>query len=543
MNPYDRTYFQSRRSAVVARNGAVATSQPLAAQAGMRILLDGGNAVDAAVGMAAALNVVEPMSTGIGGDMFALIWASSEKRVVALNGSGRAAAAANVDDVRRAGFDAIPNEGNGAAMAVSVPGTVHGWETVIDAYGDMSLREVLAPAIEYALGGYPVSEVIAEGWQGSEAKLSHRPSGAEMLPKNGRAPRYGEVVALPELGGSLQTIAEGGSEAFYKGQIAAKLAQFVQAEGGWLTEDDLASHTSDWDDAISTNYRGVEVWECPPNGQGIAALMALKIAAGFDISELGYQTADTYHHLIESMRLAYEDALQYVADPRVADVPIDAMLSDVYAAKRRGTIDPSRAHPDCNYGDPLGGGSTIYCTAMDGDGNACSLINSLFSGFGTGLVVPTTGIALQNRGSLFSFDPDHPNYLQGRKRPYQTIIPAMATRGDEVYASFGVMGGFQQPQGHLQVVSNLVDFGLDAQKALDALRFSIDVTGDKSVRVEEDLDADVVADLRSRGHSVEAVGGYDRTMFGGGQAITRDSESGVLTAGTEPRKDGSALGW
>lgn len=543
MNPYDRTYFQSRRSAVVARNGAVATSQPLAAQAGLRILLDGGNAVDAAVGMAAALNVVEPMSTGIGGDMFALIWMSSERRVVALNGSGRAAAAANVDDVRRAGFDAIPNEGDGAAMAVSVPGTVHGWETAVDAYGSMNLGVVLAPAIEYALGGYPVSEVIAEGWRGSEAKLRHRPSGAEMLPKNGRAPRYGEVVALPELGKSLQTIAEGGSEAFYQGPIAAKLAQFVQAEGGWLTEDDLASHTSDWDDAISTDYRGVEVWECPPNGQGIAALMALKIAAGFDISELGYQTADTYHHLIESMRLAYEDALQYVADPRVADVPIDAMLADVYASKRRGTIDPGRAHPDCNYGDPLGGGSTIYCTAMDGDGNACSLINSLFSGFGTGLVVPTTGIALQNRGSLFSFDPEHPNYLQGRKRPYQTIIPAMATRGDEVYASFGVMGGFQQPQGHLQVVSNLVDFGLDAQKALDALRFSIDVTGDKSVRVEEDLDADVVADLRSRGHSVEAVGGYDRTMFGGGQAITRDSESGVLTAGTEPRKDGSALGW
>ena len=543
MNPYDRSYFQSRRSAVVARNGAVATSQPLAAQAGLRILLDGGNAVDAAVGMAAALNVVEPMSTGIGGDMFALIWMSSDRRVVALNGSGRAAAAANVDHVRRAGFDAIPNEGDGAAMAVSVPGTVHGWETAVDAYGSMNLGDVLAPAIEYALGGYPVSEVIAEGWQGSEAKLRHRPSGAEMLPMNGRAPRYGEVVALPELGKSLQTIAEGGSEAFYQGPIAAKLAQFVQAEGGWLTEDDLASHTSDWDDAISTNYRGVEVWECPPNGQGIAALMALKIAAGFDISELGYQTADTYHHLIESMRLAYEDALQYVADPRVADVPIDAMLAEVYAAKRRASIDPGRAHPDCNYGDPLGGGSTIYCTAMDGDGNACSLINSLFSGFGTGLVVPTTGIALQNRGSLFSFDPEHPNYLQGRKRPYQTIIPAMATRGDEVYASFGVMGGFQQPQGHLQVVSNLVDFGLDAQKALDALRFSIDVTGDKSVRVEEDLDADVVADLRSRGHSVEVVGGYDRTMFGGGQAITRDSESGVLTAGTEPRKDGSALGW
>ena len=543
MNPYERTYFQSRRSAVVARNGAVATSQPLAAQAGLRILLDGGNAVDAAVAMAAALNVVEPTSTGIGGDMFALIWTASDRRVVALNGSGRSAAAANVDDVLRAGFDAIPNDGDGAAMAVSVPGTVHGWETAVEAYGRMTLREVLTPAIDYALNGYPVSEVIAEGWRGSEAKLRHRPSGAEMLPINGRAPKCGEFVALPELGRSLQAIAEGGSEAFYKGPIAAKMAQFVQSEGGWLTEDDLATHTSDWDEAISVEYRGTEVWECPPNGQGIAALIALNIAEGFGIAGMGYQTADAYHHLIESMRLAYEDALRYVADPRVADVPIRALLSDEYAASRRGTIDANRAHPDVSYGDPLGGGSTIYCTAMDGDGNACSLINSLFSGFGTGLVVPTTGIALQNRGSLFSFDPEHPNYLQGRKRPYQTIIPAMATRDGEVYASFGVMGGFQQPQGHLQVVSNLVDFGLDSQKALDALRFSIDVTGDKSVRLEEDLDASVVAELRSRGHSVEVVGGYDRTMFGGGQCITRDSDTGVLTAGTEPRKDGSALGW
>ena len=543
MNPYDRSYFQSRRSAVVARNGAVATSQPLAAQAGLRILMDGGNAVDAAVAMAAALNVVEPMSTGIGGDMFALIWKSSEKRVVALNGSGRSAAAANVDDVRRAGYDAIPNEGFGSAMAVSVPGTVHGWETAIDAHGDMELRDVLAPAIEYALNGYAVSEVIAEGWRGSEDKLRHGPAGEEMLPINGRAPRRGEVVALPELGKSLQAIAEGGSDAFYKGGIAVKIAQFVRREGGWLTEDDLAAHTSDWDEAISVDYRGVEVWECPPNGQGIAALMALKIAEGFDVEGMGNQTAATYHHLIESMRLAYADALQYVADPRVADVPIDALLSDEYAARRRGMIAADRAHPGVGYGNPLGVGSTIYCTAMDGNGNACSLINSLFSGFGTGLVVPGTGIALQNRGSLFSFDPEHPNYLQGRKRPYQTIIPAMATRGGEVYASFGVMGGFQQPQGHLQVVSNLVDFGLDSQKSLDALRFSIDVTGDESVRVEEDLDADVVADLRARGHDIEVVGGYDRTMFGGGQVITRDSDSGVLTAGTEPRKDGAALGW
>ena len=542
-DPYSSSYFQSRRSAVMARNGAVATSQPLAAQAGLRMLLDGGNAVDAAVAMAAALNVVEPGSTGIGGDMFALIWNKSERRVVALNGSGRSGAAANPDDVRKAGFDSIPNELDGCAFSVSVPGTVHGWETALENYGRMTLAEVLRPAIDYALNGYAVSEVIARGWQGSETKLRHRPSGSQMLPVNGRAPKCGEVVALPELGGSLQIIAEGGSEAYYKGDIGKKIAAYVQQEGGWLTEDDIASHHSDWDEAIHVNYRGVEVWECPPNGQGIAALIALNIAEGFDIVDMGSQSPDAYHHLIESMRLGYADALQYVADPRVAEVPIGPLLSNEYGDRRRSSIDPMRAHANVSYGDPMGGGDTIYCTAVDGDGNACSLINSLFAGFGSGLVVPGTGIALQNRGSLFSFDPDHPNYLAGRKRPYQTIIPAMATRDDEMWLSFGVMGGFQQPQGHLQVVSNMVDFGMDSQKALDALRFSIDVQGDRSVRVEEDLNETVVSKLRGRGHNVVVQQGYERTGFGGGQVVSRDAETGVLCAGTEPRKDGSALGW
>ncbi len=543
IDPYSSTYFQSRRSAVMARNGAVATSQPLAAQAGLRMLLDGGNAVDAAVAMAAALNVVEPGSTGIGGDMFALIWNKDERRVVALNGSGRSGAAANPEDVRKAGFDSIPNELDGCAFSVSVPGTVHGWETALANYGRMTLSEVLKPAIEYALNGYPVSEVIARGWEGCETKLRHRPSGIEMLPMNGRAPKCGEVASLPELGGSLQVIAEGGSEAYYKGDIGKKIAAYVQQEGGWLTEEDISSHHSDWDEAIHVNYRGVDVWECPPNGQGIAALMALNIAEGFDIGGMGSQSADAYHHLIESMRLGYEDALQYVADPRVAEVPIGPLLAKEYGDTRRSSIDPMRAHPNVSYGDPMGGGDTIYCTAVDGDGNACSLINSLFAGFGSGLVVPGTGIALQNRGSLFSFDPEHPNYLVGGKRPYQTIIPAMATRDDEMWLSFGVMGGFQQPQGHLQVVSNMVDFGMDSQKALDALRFSIDVQGDKSVKVEEDLDESVVAKLRSRGHNVLVQSAYDRVGFGGGQVVSRDAETGVLCAGTEPRKDGSALGW
>jgi len=540
------SYFRSRRSAVVARKGAVSTSQPMAAQAGLKILQDGGNAVDAAVATAAVLNVVEPMSTGIGGDMFALIWHKNERKVVALNGSGRQAAGANVDDVRKAGFDSIPNDHDGSHFAVSVPGTVHGWETALNQYGRMTLREVLQPAIDYALNGYAVSEVIAHNW-GSEdtlSKLNHRPSGKELLPgANGGAPKYGEVVTLPELGRTMQMIAEGGSEAFYKGEIAKKTADFVQSEGGWLTEQDMANHHSDWDEAISVNYRGVDVWECPPNGQGIAALIALNLAEGFDIGSMGAQSADRYHYLIESMRRGYADALQYVADPRVAEVPIGPLLSKDYANRRRVNISGSQADPNVSYGDPMGGADTVYLTAVDGEGTACSLINSLFAGFGTGLVVPTLGMALQNRGSLFSFDPDHPNYLQGNKRPFQTIIPAMATRDDEMWLSFGVMGGFQQPQGHLQVVSNMVDHHMDSQEALDAPRFKVDVTGDQSVAVEEDLAPSVISELEKRGHTVEVVSGYDRAGFGGGQVISRDPETGVLTAGSEPRKDGAAAGW
>lgn len=532
----------SRRSAVVARNGAVATSQPLAAQAGLKMLRDGGNAVDAAVATAAALNVVEPASTGIGGDMFALIWMAADKKVVALNGSGRAAAAATPEDVTRKGYDQIPHDGPDAAFAVTVPGTVDGWHTCLAEYGRMSMKEVLQPAIDYTENGYAVTEVIAYGWASCEANLKQRPSGGEML-LNGRAPGFGDVVKLGTLGGSLRAIAEGGRDAFYRGEIAGKIASYVQMEGGWITEQDLAEHHSDWDEAISIDYRGVTVWECPPNGQGIAALMALNIAEGFELAGMGAQSADCYHHLIESMRLGFADALQYVADPRVSEVPIDAMLSKSYATGRRRAIDGKHAMSEVTYGRPTSHADTVYLTVIDGEGNACSLINSLYNGFGSGLVVPGTGIALQNRGALFSLDPSHPNFLQGRKRPYQTIIPAMATRNDELWLSFGVMGGFQQPQGHLQVVSNMVDFGMDAQRALDALRFNIDILETSAVRLEAGLQDETVEQLARRGHKVEVVDGHRRTMFGGGQIISRDPETGVLVAGSEPRKDGAAVGW
>lgn len=536
------SFFTSRRSSVIAKNGLVATSQPLAAQAGVSILQQGGNAVDAAVATAAALNVLEPMSTGIGGDMFALIWMNDDKGVFAVNGSGHSAAAANPSEILKKGYGAIPVDGPDAAYAVSVPGTVDGWQTCLDRFGRMSMKEVLQPAIGYARNGFGVSELIAHGWAMCESKLKERPSGTEMLLR-GEAPRYGDLVKLSSLARSLELIAEGGSEAFYEGELGEKIAKYVQAEGGWITQEDLASHSSDFDSAISTEYRGVTVWECPPNGSGIAALMALNITEGFDIGNMGPQSAERYHYLIESMRLSYADSLQYVADPRVSKVPIEAMLSKQYAQLRRSGIKDGMAMDTVSYGRPMGNGDTVYLTVADGDGNACSFINSLYQGFGTGLVVPGTGIALQNRGALFSLDQTHPNYLEGNKRPYQTIIPAMATRDNELWLSFGVMGGFQQPQGHLQVISNMVDFGMDPQQALDALRFSIDIQGEGVIRLEEDVDQKVVTDLRKLGHDVEVIEGYERGMFGGGQVISRDPSTGLLMGGSEPRKDGAAVGW
>lgn len=534
--------FQSRRSAVTARRGAVATTQPIAAQCGLKVLMDGGHAVDAAVATAAALAVVEPFNTGPGGDLFALVWDSGTREVSALNASGRAGAAASIDAVRAAGFETIPAAGDGAGLAVSVPGTVAGWADLLSRFGRMGLAEVLAPAIDLALEGHVVPEVVAHNWRGAQDKLAALPSGHEFL-LDGRAPRSGELMPLPALGRSLQVIAEGGPPAFYEGDIATRIADYVQAHGGCLTPADLAAHRSDWDVPICSDYRDVRVWECPPNGQGIAALMALNVAEGFDLAGMGAQSPACYHHLVEAMRLAFADALQYVADPRCAHVPIEALLSKIYASKRRASIRADSIMPSVSFGTPGPGSDTVYLSVVDGDGNACSLINSLFEEFGTGLVVPGTGIALQNRGALFSLDPEHPNALAPGKRPYQTIIPALATRDDELWLSFGVMGGFQQPQGHLQVIANMVDFGMDPQRALDALRFSVDVTGDGEVRLEAGVDPQVASALGALGHRVRVVDGYERTVFGGGQVIARDPESGALIAGSEPRSDGAAVGW
>jgi gamma-glutamyltranspeptidase/glutathione hydrolase len=499
-------------------------------------MIQGGNAVDAAVASAAVLNVVEPESTGIGGDMFALVWNASEKRVRALNGSGRAPAAASVAELKTRGHLHMPDDG---VYSVSVPGTVHGWETILNAHGSMPLSEVLKPAIRYAEEGFPVTEIISHQWSGQANRLAQYPSGQEML-LDGRAPQPGELMRLTTLGETLRAIAQGGSKSFYTGKIAEKIASFVQEHGGWITTEDLANHTSDWDEAIATDYRGTTCWECPPNGQGIAALEALNIAEGFDIAGMGSQTADAYHHLIEAMRLAFADAYRYVADPRRAEVPISQLTAKSYADRRRELISPTRALNTAPCGQPRGGTDTVYISCVDGKGNACSFINSVFSNFGSGLVVPGIGIVLQNRAALFSLDPEHPNALQPGKRPFHTIIPAMATRDGEMWLCYGVMGGFMQPQGHLQVISNMVDHGMDPQQALNALRFM--VAGD-AVVLEEGLAPDVVNELKIRGHQVQMASGYRRVGMGGGQVIQRDPATGVLSGGSEPRKDGCAVGW
>ena len=530
-------YFDSRRSTAQACRGMVATSQPLAAMAGLRMLMNDGNAMDGAVAAAAALSVVEPFSTGVGGDLFALVWMDREKQVLTLNASGRAPEAASLNEMVGKGRLQIPLD---SPYAVTTPGTVDGWATLLRSYGTMSLSEVLQPAIEYAEQGFPVTGVIAYIWAKAAPVLAQYRSGGELM-IDGRAPKEGEIVCLPELGKTLRIIAEGGAEAFYRGDLADKITGLVQDLGGWLAVDDMAAHTSTWDEPISTDYRGVTCWECPPNTHGIAALEALNICEGFDLGTMGFQTTDSYHHQIEAMKLAFADALNYVADPRVSQVPIKELLSKEYARKRRSLITRDRAIVNAVPGSISTKGDTVYVSCIDQQGNACSLINSLFTSFGTGLVVPGTGIVLQNRGALFSLDQSHSNALEPGKRPYHTIIPAMATRNGELWLCFGVMGGFQQPQGHLQVMVNMVDFGLDPQEALNALRFGVK-PGD-GVYLEEGIPRTVVDGLQSRGHNVFLVEGYERYAMGGGQIIERDPESGALRGGSEPRKDGMAIGW
>jgi len=559
--------FRSRRSNVMATRGIVTTSQPLAAQAGLGVLQAGGNAADAAVATVAMLGVVEPMSTGIGGDCFALYWDASAGKVSALNGSGRAPAAASIDELRRLGCTRMPTY---TGHAVSVPGAVAAWSDLLERCGRMSLADVLQPAIWTAENGFPVTELIATGWAGQVGKLlrastwqsgeeiasaggspwngPEQPSGHELL-IDGRAPRAGEVMRMPTLAETMRRVAAEGRDAIYRGEFARRLSEHVQRYGGWITPDDMASHASTWEDPITADYRGLTLHECPPNGQGLAAILAVNLAAGFDLAAI--DEVERLHTMIECMRLAFADARQWVCDPGLARIPLAELCSVEYANRRRQRVDPQRAAQHVPYGDPRSGSDTVYLSVIDGEGNGCSFISSLFEGAGTGLVVPGTGVSLQNRASLFVLDADHPNALAPNKRPYHTIIPAMTTRGGALHASFGVMGGFMQPQGHFQVLVNLVDLGVSPQQALDMPRWRLAVAeGGLGARqpgglvyIEEGWRFGVMADLSRRGHRMALVDGFERGVFGGGQVIVRDPDNGVLIAGSDPRKDGCAVGY
>jgi len=540
--------FDSRRSPVMAHNGMVATSQPLAAMAGLRILMAGGNAADAAIATAAALNVTEPTSTGLGGDCFALFYEARTRQVTALNGSGRAPAALTIDLVREQGLVNLQSQFSDPyhAHTITVPGACAGWCDLIARHGMMPMRDVLAPAIEMAERGFPVAPVTAYFWQrGAQRQLIHSPGGRE-LTIDGRGPRAGEVFRNPMLGRTLRAVAGGGKEAFYRGEIARKIAETVQAHGGVMTVEDLAAHESTWEMPISTTYRGVRVWECPPNGQGLAALIALNVLEGFELKDMDPLGAERLHLLIEAMRIAFADTQWYVADPAFNPAPLEGLLDKAYAAERRKLIDHNKATLDTQRGAPVASSDTVYLTVVDGRGNACSFINSNYMGFGTGIVPEGTGFSLQNRGHGFSLEPGHPNALAPRKRPYHTIIPAMATREADgsLFASFGVMGGFMQPQGHVQVTVGMVDDGLDPQAVLDRPRFCLTQARPSSrVELEEGIPVSMMSHLAQMGHEVVPLAGYGRAAFGRGQIILRDPETGVLVGGSDPRADGQAVGW
>lgn len=556
--------FRSRRSNVLARHGMVAASQPLAAQAGLEMLKVGGNAADAAIATAAMLNVVEPISTGIGGDCFALYYEAKSSQVTALNGSGRAPAAASIDAVQQLGYQQMPIY---SGHSVGIPGAVAGWSDLLERHGRMSLTDVLQPAIRAAAEGYPVSELIAHGWQSQEKKLRRdadwlsgdidngplQPSGHELL-LEGRAPRAGEIMRIPTLAETLTGIAADGKRFIYQGEFARKLGEHVQRYGGWITAQDMAEHYSTWDEPITADYRGVRLYECPPNGQGLAAIIALNLAAGFELAAMS--EVERVHTMIECMRLGFADAQQWVCDPRVHPIPLAELSSRAYADRRRQRIDPLRAAQRVAYGDPIAGSDTVYLSVVDGEGNACSFINSLYMGTGSGLVVPGTGVSLQNRAALFVLDPAHPNALAPKKRPYQTIIPAMTVHSEgeftgQLHASYGVMGGYMQPQGHFQVLVNMLDLGMAPQQALDVARWQLagphadlGASGEGGlVMMEEGWSFATLAELARRGHRILPVDGFQRGAFGGGQVIVRDPHTGVLCAGSDPRKDGCAVGW
>jgi gamma-glutamyltranspeptidase/glutathione hydrolase len=532
------------RSVTVATNGIVATSHPLAAQVGLDILKKGGNAVDAAIATSAAMGLMEPTSCGIGGDLYAIVWDAKTQKLHGLNASGRAPGKATLAYFKEKGLKDIPTNG---PLSWSVPGCVDGWDQLRQKFGTMGFADLLAPSIDYAEKGVPVPEVIAGYWRSVERM---KDAGMrETFLVGGRSPRAGDVFKNPALANSYRLIAQHGRDAYYKGEIAEKLVALSDKVGGLFSAKDFADHTSEWVEPVKATYRGYDVWELPPPGQGIAALQMLNLLEPHDLKKLGPNSPDYWHLLVEAKKLAFADRAKFYADPLFAKVPVTELVSKEYAAARARLIDPKKAMTDIPAGDPkLGTSETIYLCVVDKDRNCVSLIQSNYGGFGSGLAAPGTGFGIQNRGCLFALDETHANKLEPGKRPFHTIIPAMVTKDGKPFFTFGVMGGDMQPQGHVQVLVNLLDFGMTVQAAGEAPRVEhvghatptgTPGKGGGTIKAEYGIPDEVVKELERRGHTVERV----RVNGGGFQGILIDPRTGVLHGGSEFRKDGAAVGY
>jgi len=532
------------RSEVIAQNGMAATSQPLATQAALDILKKGGNAIDAAIAANAVLGVVEPTGCGVGGDLFAIIWSADKQKLYGLNASGRSPRSLKLEYFKNKGLDFIPSTG---PLPVSVPGCVDGWFEMHDMFGRLPMREILQPAINYARDGFPVTEVIANSLETGTAALKQYPNIKETYMPGGKSPAKGEIFKNPNLANTLDKIARGGRNEFYRGSIAKSIDAFMKSQGGFLTYDDMARHTSEWVEPVSSTYRGYDIWELPPNGQGIATIQILNILEGFDLARLGFGSAEYIHLFTEAKKLAFEDRAKFYADPRFSAVPVSQLISKKYAVERRRMISPSKASKRYDPGK-IEAGNTIYLTVADKFGNMVSLIQSNYRGMGSGMCPTGLGFVLQDRGEMFSLDPGHGNAYAPGKRPFHTIIPGFITKNGKPWISFGVMGGDMQPQGHAQIIINLIDFKMNLQEAGDAPRIyhsgSSEPTGQQMtdggiLYLESGFRWEVIQKLLSMGHRVEwNLGGY-----GGYQAIMWDDKNKVYYGASESRKDGQAAGY
>ena len=526
------------RSMAISRQGIVAAESPLAAQAGIRILEHGGNAVDAAIAVNAMMGVVSPMMNGMGGDLFAIVYDAKANKLYGLNASGWAPKNLTPELLKKKGLREMPQSG---VDTITVPGAVDGWQKLADKFGRKKLSDDLAPAIQTASNGFPVTEWVAMYWSGAVDYLRGDDAAAKLYLPQDRPPRVGDIFANPDLAWSLQEVAAHGRDAFYKGEISKKILETIERHGGVMTPQDLADYSSEWVEPISTTYRDWTVYDLPPNGQGLAALEMLNIMETFPLGQqkdYGYGSTNALHAMIEAKKLAYTDLKKYIGEPRGQKLPVTTLLSKEYAAARAKLIDANHANCDPNA-DARVGNDTTFLTVVDRDGNMVSLIQSNFNEFGSGIVAPGTGFVLHNRGALFTLEPDSPNLLAGRKRPLHTIIPAFAQKGDTRVA-FGIMGGWNQSQAHAQFIANLVDFKMNIQAALEAARFTKRTFGGCDVQMESRFSSKVREELAAKGHKIELVGAFSASM-GGGQVVLRDFSKGVNYGASDPRKDGAAI--